>query len=134
MDAAQALALLQPVIDALTGIANTGAPPPGYVFVKPTGPLGAGKVRLWPAVENPQNGVTEGPWGYAYRLAGMNPPLFDRGRAMMVSATVTKRGLTIPEACDFLTHPQEWKTQAELDEEDALAARDAAAGSTFSPG
>ena len=113
-----------------SGPAAAGAPevpPAGFVFVKPTGVLGAGKVRLWPAVLAPQNGVTEGPWGYAYRLADMTPPLFERGRAMMVGQYMTARNLSMPEACDFLTHPQDWKTQAEMDAEAAAALRDAGA-------
>lgn len=97
-------------------------PPAGFVFVKPTGVQGAGKVRLWPAAAD-----GEGAWGYAYRLADMTPPLFDRGRAMMVGQFMTQRNLSIPEACDFLMHAQDWKTQEELDAEAAAAARDAGA-------
>jgi len=93
--------------------------PGGWVQVSPKGVHGVGKVRLWPA--NPPG---EGPWSYAERLAKIivsGKPLWQAGRDMSVSMAMNAHNFTAPEAVDYLTYTDDWRSQAEID---ALAHKD----------
>lgn len=111
-----------------------GEVPPGMVAVRPTGAHGLGKVRFWPALAT-DGVITEGPWSYAERLAKMKDPATGKpfwitGRDQIVSMTCSARSastLSIPEAIDFLTYPDDWLTLEELEQAAAARIRDAGA-------
>jgi hypothetical protein len=110
--------------------------PEGMVAVRPTGVHGAGKVRFWP-IPATDGQITEGPWSYGQRMnktldAEGHPLYGPDGRYGIIGSTCSARGLTVPEACDFLMHPDDWYTQAEIDRAAMEAERDAGHG--FSPG
>jgi len=104
------------------------APPPGFVYVRPTGPQGAGKSRLWPDI-----GEGEGPWSYAERMADTKNETtgfayYPRGRFALIGSVQAQHGGTIPETLDRMTHPYDWMSQAELDNAAKLAERDRNSG------
>jgi len=133
MDTQGIITKLQAVITELGGGTVTDATaPPGFVYVKPTGPQGAGKQRLWPQVVE-----GEMAWGYAQRMEKtINPltgfPYYPTGRYVIIGPAQSSWGGTLPETLDRLTHPYEWMTQEELDMDAKLKERDSK-GPGFSP-
>jgi len=125
---------LQAIIAEIGGGPVTEATaPPGFVYVNPTGPQGAGKHRLWPDVVE-----GEMAWGYAQRMektinTATGLPYYPVGRYVIIGPAQSAWGGTLPETLDRLMHPYDWMTQQELDMDAALKARDAASGRDFSP-
>ena len=118
-------------------------PPAGFVYVRPTGPQGAGKARLWPKpyrhegqrpqdgemlwayadrcskTTNPQTGVPCWPHGNWPDVPGFNPYLSVNGLAEMLDRDL---------------YPFDWMPQEEIDRQEAMAERDRAEGNRFSGG
>ena len=135
MDNSQIAAMLRSMADAISGpaISPTDAPP-GFVFVSPTGVHGFGKARLWPE-PHPEKGETL--LGYAGRcmnvLDANGKPYYQSGRyGPILTAAGRFDGMSMAEALDRITYPDDWFTQEELDKIAELAARDQDHG--FSPG
>jgi len=138
MDIAQVRSMLASILAEIDGGvpgAQTTQAPPGFVYVVPTGPEGAGKARLWPQ-PHPEQG--EMLLGYATRC--MNTidqtttlPYYPRGQYGMILQGAAHGNPNFAEALDRIHYQRDWMTQAELDNAAALAARDAADGNVFSP-
>jgi len=97
----------------VTTFENLPTVPGGWVPVRPMGVHGAGKIRMWPA--NPPG---EGPWSYADRLSKLvidGKQLWQTGRYMSVSMAMSAHNFSAPEAVDFLTYTDDWRSQAEID-------------------
>ncbi len=131
----EALALKE-VAYKLIGIA-TGEPgaelpidhPPGTVPVKPTGVLGAGKVRYWPQpIEVPRIDGTRGMelcYSYALRLSYVArpdgemyvPAIFRQGIGewMIKVAPGPEQSHLYAATVDRWIYPEDWMTQAEID-------------------
>ena len=139
MDIAQVTVALRNLLAEIEGNAPAASvsqhAPPGFVCITPSGPLGAGKSRLWPQpyanLANPRNGemvlgystrcakltdpTTGKPYWQAGRwpsLPGFNPYLTDSGMAEML---------------DRQTYPDEWMSQEDLDRRAATAEANAGA-------
>jgi hypothetical protein len=134
MEIKDIIAKLQAIITEIGGgTVTTADAPPGFVYVVPTGPRGAGKRRLWPNVME-----GEMAWGYAQRMEKTIDPLtgfpyYPMGRYVSIGPAQSAWGGTLPETLDRMTHPFEWMTQEELDMHDKLVERDRRQGSDFSP-
>lgn len=141
-------AQLRAIADQLDGAAASAPPPaapPNMVIVRPTGPRGVGKTRMWPdpnAVLNYAGQPVETITGYASQInANWGSTHFDFASQAGLIYLITdgmrqavKPGRDgFPELLDRLAYPKDWQTQDEIDRAAAEAARDKASGATFSP-
>lgn len=112
------------------------APPPGYVYVYPTGPLAKGARHLWPEPE-PNNGDGNA-WGYVNRCSWtINPktgqPFIPPGIVGIFPISYVV-GATYPECADKFLYPEMWWDQAEVDRQQRMHDEQKARGIGFSPG
>ena len=141
-------AQLRSIADQLDGAAASAPPPatpPNMVAVRPTGPLGAGKVRFWPSPSvclNYAGQPVETIGGYASQAQenwGCTHFDFRTQAGLIYLITDGQRAAVkpgrdgFPELLDRLAYPRDWLTQAELDRAAAEAERDKASGAVFSP-
>jgi hypothetical protein len=138
MDVPQVRSMIAAVIAAIDGAAAApvSGPPPGFVYVNPTGPQGSGKTRLWPQ-PHPEQG--ELLLGYATRCmnvidATTGLPYYQPGRYGPILQGAGAGAPNMADALDRITYPTDWMTQPELDAQAAQVARDKAGGDHFSPG
>lgn len=144
MDTAQIATALRALLAEIDGAPTPTADdaPPGFVYVKPTGPRGAGKRRLWPEiVETISAGGITAPsgTGYARRMSttfnpDTNRPYFEGHSIWLVGDVQSRYGGTFPEVLDRMMYPFDWMPQEELDRQEAMAERDRAEGNRFSGG
>lgn len=141
-------AQLRAIADQLDGAAASAPPPatpPNMVAVRPTGPLGQGKTRLYPnpdAVMNYAGQPVETIGGYASQIQeNWGSTHFDfrtQAGLLYIIPTGTWQAVApgragFPEVLDRMAYPRDWMTQSEIDRAAAEAERDKASGATFSP-
>jgi hypothetical protein len=131
MDISQIAAMLRSILTEIDGGAPSPSPnqaPPGFVYVSPTGPQGAGKSRLWPLPHQEQG---ETLLGYAGRcmsvMDGNGKFYYQPGRYGPILQGAVSNVANMAEALDRITYANDWATQAELDQQARLAERDAGA-------
>jgi hypothetical protein len=135
MNFVEVAALLRSLATELENNSGTPIPeaphlPSNEIAVSPTGPLGAGKTRGWPTPQ-PENG--EMILGYATRCQRTTDPA--TGKAFCPSGSYPwGRPITnsFAETMDRFLYPMDWFTQAELDQQAAIAK--AQGNPQFSPG
>lgn len=149
MDTKTFMAGLRALLDAYDGsggtIDNSGREvPENFVAIRPTGPRGAGKVRIWPKpyrVEGqaPQDGEIW--WAYLQRCQGMRNPwtgelCFQPGRnAPEVPGFNPYSSVNgLAEMADRATYAMDWMSEEDAAKEDAATARDTRDGNRFSGG
>jgi len=140
------IARLTALINEYTGAATPIEVRPGYVAVRPKGPRGVGKVRFWPEVIH-QDAADPGKYydlnylSYLSRMTRTPNPFADDGRMFCTPGqwgdafqpSEANKNRSFPDHTDAHMNPFDWFTQDDLDQQAALAARDAE-GHGFSGG